>query len=143
MPLSLNSKLKEFKLVRTVSTLKGTLGLLYHDTDFVCYTLELPWNSNERRVSCIPALYYRCEIWNSPKFGFTFEVMGVPNRSKILIHKGNWLTDINGCVLVGLQQSILDNSNARYSVFKSTDAFNKIKGILDKDIAFNLNITNL
>ncbi len=39
----------------------------------------------------------------SPKFGNTFEVTNVPNRSEILLHKGNITDDSHGCILVGEQ----------------------------------------
>lgn len=132
--------MKKLTLLRTVSSDKGTLGILYYNNDILCYTLELPWKDNKTSISCVPTGEYRCELWNSPKFGMTYELQDVPGRSKILIHKGNWVTDINGCVLVGMQQSILDGSNNRYSVFNSTEAFKKFTQILDGDIGFDLEI---
>lgn len=132
--------MKKLTLLRTVSSDKGTLGILYYNNDILCYTLELPWKDNKTSISCVPCGTYRCELWNSPKFGMTYELQDVPGRSKILIHKGNWVTDINGCVLVGMQQSILDGSNNRYSVFNSTEAFRKFVKILDGDIGFDLEI---
>jgi hypothetical protein len=48
----------------------------------------------------------------SPKFGPVYEVTGVPGRSSILIHTGNWAGDVSrgyrshvlGCVVLGLQR---------------------------------------
>lgn len=64
-------------------------------------TLELPWLKNERRISCIPAGTYPVEKRISPKFGLHFHIKDVPGRSFILIHAGNYYTQILGCVLIG------------------------------------------
>ena len=36
----------------------GTNGKLECEGKFICYTIELPWNNNEKRVSCIPVGKY-------------------------------------------------------------------------------------
>lgn len=66
-------------------------------------TLERPWLDNETGKSCIPAGTYTCKRVQSPKFGNTFQVMDVPGRSEILIHKGNLMDDSHGCILIGEQ----------------------------------------
>lgn len=38
---------------------------------------------------------------NSPKFGKTWEIFKVPNRSEILFHVGNHPQDTHGCILLG------------------------------------------
>ena len=65
------------------------------------HSLELPYKDNKRRISCVPEGSYNAVRHNSPKFGSCFWIKGVPNRSEILIHKGNYHTDILGCVLIG------------------------------------------
>ncbi|WDP86146.1 MAG: hypothetical protein HUN05_14270 [Desulfobacter sp.] len=37
----------------------------------------------------------------SPKYGDTFEITGVPNRTHVLIHPGNLVKHTRGCVLLG------------------------------------------
>ena len=64
-------------------------------------SLELPWLDNQRRVSCIPKGSYKAKKHNSPKFGSSLWLQDVPNRSEILVHKGNYHTDILGCILIG------------------------------------------
>ena len=66
-------------------------------------TVERPWLDNQKSVSCIPAGQYACQRVQSPKFGDTFEVQNVPNRTAILFHKGNITDDTHGCILVGEQ----------------------------------------
>jgi hypothetical protein len=68
---------------------------------FVCKTLELPFRGNKRRISAIPYGNYNICKRISPKYGLHLWVLDVPNRDFILIHQGNFFTDILGCILVG------------------------------------------
>lgn len=76
----------------------GVLGSLIIDNWPVCCTLELPWKDNLPEVSCIPAGVFTGKRVNSPKFGNTFEVTNVPNRSHILFHGANTIADLLGCI---------------------------------------------
>jgi hypothetical protein len=103
-------------LERVYGTKVQTIGRLYVlDSDktikYSCDTLELPWKENKRNVSCIPAGKYKVKKRYSPKFGNHFHVTEVENRSYILIHKGNYYTDIRGCILVGRDLSDINNDN--------------------------------
>jgi len=81
-------------------------------------TLELPWKENERRVSCITAGIYRTIKHGSPKFKQSFWLQDVPGRSEILIHAGNFTSQILGCILPGKahadinQDGIIDVTNS-------------------------------
>ncbi|MBL0740995.1 DUF5675 family protein [Chryseolinea lacunae] len=84
-----------------------TLGeLVVHNNDqeiFRCKTLELPWKENRRNISCIPEGTYTVKkrrATRTRKYNH-FHVLNVPNRNSILIHIGNKVTDILGCILVG------------------------------------------
>ena len=93
-------------LNRTLSQDKQTLGTLelFDDTNkkiFECKTLELPWLNNKKQKSCIPKGNYTVVTRKSPKYGSHFHVINVDNRDMILIHSGNYFTDILGCILVG------------------------------------------
>ena len=72
-------------------------------------TLELPWKDNQRRVSCIPALNYVAKQHTSPKFGWCLWLQGVPERSEILVHSGNYTSQILGCILPGIIHDDLNN----------------------------------
>jgi len=87
-------------LLRISSSDEGTFGVLRELAIPFAVTLEPPWTNNERRVSCIPPGRYTCQRVQSPKFGETFEVTGVPGRSHILFHAGNSHADTEGCILV-------------------------------------------
>ncbi len=90
-------------LLRVGQSSKGTFGVLRCGVVPFALTLERPWLNNLQAVSSIPAGLYECHRVDSPKFGNTFEVTGVPNRSHILFHKGNTIADTKGCILVGEQ----------------------------------------
>lgn len=62
---------------------------------------EDDWLDNQKNISAIPVGTYRCKRVQSPRFGPTFEVTGVPNRSAILFHSGNTEEDTEGCLILG------------------------------------------
>jgi hypothetical protein len=88
-------------LFRLEHSAQGVLGVLTINNQVFCATLELPDLNNAKNVSCIPAGVYICMRVQSPRFGNTFEVTGVENRSHILFHKGNTIADTQGCIILG------------------------------------------
>lgn len=92
-------------------------------------TLELAWRDNQRRISCIPEGEYEVIEHVSPKFGNCFWIQDVPNRSEILIHRGNYHTDILGCVLVGLDSRDI-NGDGYKDVVSSRKAMGKLLDVL-------------
>lgn len=86
----------------------------------VFHTGELPWRENKSGVSCIPEGVYRCLYGPSPRFGHAYEVTGVPGRSRILIHNGNYCGDIGagfmshvlGCIILGQAMGTLKGQRA-------------------------------
>jgi hypothetical protein len=52
-------------------------------------------------VSCIPEGEYECHWIRSPKYGWVYTVMEVPDRSHVLIHPGNIPRHTRGCLLPG------------------------------------------
>jgi hypothetical protein len=77
----------------------GTNGKLECEGKFICYTIELPWKENEKRVSCIPEGKYFIKKRYSNKFKWHLEVTNVMNRSLILFHPANnALIELNGCI---------------------------------------------
>ncbi len=105
-----------------------TFGVLLDEKIPFCLTLERPWLENRRSVSCIPEGGYLCKRVNSPKFGDTFEVTNVPERSHILFHKGNFFDDTHGCILTGEQYEQLAGQNA---IIASGKAFKEFMDRLD------------
>lgn len=119
-----------------------TLGeILMPDGVTTFQTLELPFRDNKRNISCIPEGRYMCRKICSQKFGETFEVCGVPNRSEILFHQGNYTTSTRGCILVGerwapAQEMLQDTKLAMskfMSILKNDDTFELIIKRRDDD----------
>ena len=116
-------------ITRTQTDTKQTLGILRTDDgQFGCNTLELASRNNQVNISDIPVGTYTCEWhfkWNS--LAYHYEVMGVPNRSGIFIHPGNFFFNSRGCILLGsLPKDInkdgeldLVNSRAIVSAFEA------------------------
>lgn len=80
----------------------ATRGVILAGGVPLCHTLELPWIDNRKNWSCIPPGVYRLTKASSPRFAKCFYVHDVPGRSGILIHPGNTVADIQGCILPGL-----------------------------------------
>ena len=77
----------------------GTNGKLECEGRFICYTIELPWLDNVKRVSCIPEGKYLLKRRYSTKFRWHIEVVGVEDRSFILFHPANNAQkELNGCI---------------------------------------------
>jgi len=104
------------RIQREPSSEHGTFGRIVAkniDAIFECDTLELPWKTNRRNVSCIPSGSYQCDWSHSGKFGNCYRLREVPGRSGILIHAGNYAgdrsqkmrSDVEGCILLGLSRS--------------------------------------
>ena len=108
-----------FVLVRTTDEKdKAILGRLMIMGDdgkihFQCAALELPWRENRRNISAIPEGTYRIVLEMSPKYGMAWELKGVPNRSEVKIHNGNYYTQIEGCILVGRYHKDINGDGIR------------------------------
>ena len=118
----------KLKLIRDLDSGNSTIGRLYCEDEFLCYTLENTWKDNIRRQSCVPLGNYKLSLRNSPTFSPRYghhlvELVNVPNRDYILIHKGNYPKDTLGCILVG-------STKGKDAVWSSSDTYNKIYPII-------------
>lgn len=91
------------------------------------FTLEEPWKGNQTDISCIPVGRYKCTPHDGPKFKNVWKVNDVPGRDAILIHSGNTIRDIEGCILVGTRRGWLDGLPA---VLHSKLALDELRDIL-------------
>lgn len=98
--------------------------------DSVFYTLEPPDLNNASNISCIPKGTYECVIRKSPKYGTTYHVTNVRDRSFILIHAGNLAKHTKGCILIGSRFGTL---NGEPAVLASKTALRKFSNLLDGD----------
>ena len=121
------------RVLRTIDNGKQTNGVLYVEKDnkilFECFTLELPWKDNQRRVSCIPQGTYKAVKHRSPKFGESVWIQNVPNRSEILIHPANYVRQLLGCIAPGDSLRDIDGDGLD-DVTNSRNTMNKILALL-------------
>lgn len=122
-----------------IGSAKQTEGELYLVEDnkiiFECKTLELPWKENKSRVSCIPAKTYKGVKRHTKLSAFKYEhlhILDVENREWILIHGGNYNTDIVGCILVGDSYSDL-NKDGLNDVLNSRKTLAKLLSLIKEN----------
>jgi hypothetical protein len=121
-------------ITRYQSDNKQTIGsaeLCGNDGSLIAnwHSLELPNLGNQKRISRIPQGKYKARKHNSPKFGISLWLQDVPNRTAILIHKGNYHTDILGCILLGKGLSDI-NKDGFVDVTQSTVAVKELMDLL-------------
>lgn len=91
------------RLIREPTRQNATLGSLYVNGVWACWTLEDAIRDVKiQDQTCIPAGVYRVKMSFSNRFKTVLpEVLNVPNFTGIRIHAGNAITDTSGCILVG------------------------------------------
>lgn len=119
------------RLKRTTFTGESTIGELYVNNQFECYTLEDHDRLSKGRkkvpgVTAIPKGTYSVSISYSPRFKRQLPLLkDVPGFSGIRIHPGNTAKDTEGCLLVG-------ETRGKDFVGRSRKAFNKLFKRLSK-----------
>ena len=127
------------ELLRVGQSPRGTFGVLRRGDIPFALTLERPWGDNASQMSCIPAGVYQCRKIRSPKFGVTFEVLDVPDRSHILFHKGNTIEDTQGCILIGEEFS---GTYEQPRIASSERGFLEFMTLLQETTSFDLIIVD-
>lgn len=94
-------------LIRNVYTEESTIGELYVNGKFECFTLEdKPRAVKIDGKTAIPTGIYQVIIDFSTRFQQEMpHLLDVPNYSGIRIHPGNIAEDTHGCILVGTTKS--------------------------------------
>ena len=108
----------EILIKRLTRTNISTIGELFVDGKFECYTLE----DVERQIkikneTAIPKGKYKVVINMSNRFKKLMpQILNVPNFEGVRIHPGNTNHDTEGCILVGTTRSIdfIGNSRKAY-----------------------------
>lgn len=118
-------RIEIYRQYRERCTLGKLIVLDDIDTEvFRCRTLELPWQDNERNISCIPEgeyLVWKMHPTKKRKYQY-FWVKDVPGRTGILFHPGNFTHQILGCILPGEEfvdldvDSIIDITNTTHTL---------------------------
>lgn len=144
------------ELVRFAYLPDVTLGILRIGDLRLC-TLEEPWRPDpdgpggQQGVSCVPDGGYSLYAHNGTRFkdvfGLRNAALGVYRqpqdipagqkygRSAVLIHAGNSVDDIEGCMLVGMRHAILDG---RHVVLESRKALERFKALVPSSTEHNL-----
>ena len=106
---------------------KQTIGEFYIEGVEFCKTLELQWLDNTRSKSCIPEGTYKVvkRLAHEKRKYNHFHITNVAGRSYILIHTGNYSSQILGCVLVG-DKHIDINKDGLLDVANSTATLQKL-----------------
>lgn len=128
------------ELLRLETSTDGTLGALKIDKKVFCATMEPPDKENKSSISSIPAGQYICERVMSPKYGNTFEITGVTDRTHVLFHSGNVADHTKGCVLLGKTWGKLGEDRA---ILNSGDTFTKFLKVLHDKNEFHLTISEV
>jgi hypothetical protein len=118
----------------------GTFGVIL-DTVPPIYTVERPWKHNAPYVSCIPEGEYEMRKRYFQRGNYdTWEIVGVPERTLILIHKANLPNEVKGCIGVGLRLGCLRGA---WAVLESSMALDKLLSQLHDKQEEQLQITRV
>lgn len=141
-------------LNRYESTSDGTFGKMTVG-DLVLHTVERPWLNNKPFESCIPAGAYRLEPFRRANGDEVYVLLnedeGITRfqepkskRYTILIHAGNWMTDVVGCIAPGIKRSV---SNDKPMVTSSRTAMKEMMARMkyhdDNHIVINWGVVEL
>lgn len=126
-------------LERFAYTPEGTFGKLTIN-NWHCFTVERPWDDNKAFLSCIPEGQYVLKKTVTPKHGNTFVLISTlldvheheqeTGRYAILIHTGNTMDDVVGCIAPGKSLGWVKSKNGttpRWAVTHSGDTMKEIR----------------
>ena len=117
---------------------EATIGQLFIDGEFCCFTLERPWRDNKRNVSCVPEGEYDMAPYISQRHGKTWALVSwccfansahtlAHQRWGILFHPANNVAELQGCVAPGTR-CFLEKDTA--TVLGSRHAMNLLRSRL-------------
>jgi hypothetical protein len=129
------------RLVRDKQSTTGTHGKLFVDGEFECFTFEDP--VREQKVfgdTCIWPGEYEVSITYSPKFKRDLPLLhGIPQFTAVRIHPGNFASDSEGCILVGVNRGL---ECVTKSVLAFGQLFPKIEQAWDRLEPISIEIVN-
>ena len=123
----------------------GTFGKLTIG-NWHCFTVERPWADNKPFLSCIPEGQYILKKTSTPSHKNTFVLTSTllnvrefeqpTGRYAILIHKGNTIEDVVGCIAPGDK---LGYVNGKWAVLNSKNTMKEVRErIVDNYNDFNI-----
>lgn len=97
---------------------EGVFGAILHLGVPFAVTLERSFAGNQ---PLIPPGIYDCMATRYNRGGYpTFEIVGIVGHSRLLFHKANWETELEGCVAIGEGFAVLDG---RLAISQSGQGF--------------------
>jgi hypothetical protein len=104
----------------------GVFGIISHDGQQICHSVEQPWDDNKPFHSCVPDGVYDLVPFHSDQWGETYALsnpdLGVfiriddmihsKQRYACLIHLANWARDVSGCVGPGSDLSAASKNHS-------------------------------
>lgn len=123
-----------YRDIKSDKQTKGQLVVVNENFEviFTCFTLELPWKNNERRVSCIPAGRYKIVHRRSKRFGHHLHILNVPGRDLILVHQANYVRQLEGCIAVGKDRIDIDGDGLK-DVTSSVATMKKLMELIPEE----------
>jgi hypothetical protein len=120
------------KIIREIFTKQSTIGSLYIEDKFLCYTLEdfdrgmtkeMPPSKIEalkvRGKTAIPSGKYKVVLSYSPRFKKNLPLLlNVSGFKGIRIHSGNKPEHTEGCILLGMSYSKNEVKMSRFAMLK-------------------------
>jgi hypothetical protein len=126
----------ELKLIRETFTEKSTIGSLYVNGIFFCYTLEdkdrklEPGGVKEYAKTAIPRGKYKVVLSFSNRFKkYLPELINVPQFAGIRIHPGNTADHSEGCILVGSTKAADFIGNSKVTFDKLMKVIQRVEKI--------------
>lgn len=118
-------------LKRHLTVGETTVGELYVDSKFVCYTVEDAVRDDKvYGRTAIPAGTYKVTVTYSPRFKKMLPLLlNVPGYEGVRIHSGNSAKDTEGCILPVTSV----RADGRYG-FESVKAFKKLMPMITNDL---------
>jgi hypothetical protein len=126
----------ELKVIRETFTEKSTIGSLYVNGIFFCYTLEdkdrklESGGVKEYAKTAIPRGKYKVVLSFSNRFKkYLPELVNVPQFAGIRIHAGNTADHSEGCILVGSTKGSEFIGNSRVTFEKLMNVIKRIEKV--------------
>lgn len=122
-------------LVRIAVQEQGAFGVLLKDGYPFAVTIEHTYEQKELKIPegetvCRRSVYHRGDYE-------TYEIE-VAGHSRILFHRGNWESDLDGCVAVGRSFGSL---NGHKAILDSRGGFKEFMRVTNDEAAFDLRVS--
>lgn len=111
-------------IIRCSINNNSTTGELLLNEQFICHTLEKPWQNNQSYISSIPTGIYEAFVRYDKDDQWRIQLKDVPDRTGVQIHIGNFPSEIEGCVLVG---EVVVNKLNKLMEGTSAPAYSRLK----------------